>query len=608
MFARDLAQRLAPLPISACGHDAYERFSANPSLLAIAVVDDANAPVGMVTRSAFLLRYAETHGRALYQKRPITLVMNRAPLCVDENDTLLAVGEAIAAMGDAALPEGLIVTRAGAYAGVSDGLAVLQATLRRQQVIAARSQALSRELDRILSLQRRASDDLPGLMAAIVNAAADALGVARCSLWLMADDEGTLACAHLRNDGPKTLGIGDTLCAGAHPAYFDALRAARTMDVCDAMADPRTADLVESYLKPNHVASLLDASVWVGGALRGVLCCESVLERRTWTAEEASFVASLAEILALAFHAQALAAERGVLEARVSERTKALDAARLRAEEGNLAKSQFLANMSHELRTPLNAIIGYTEIVREDLGAGDAQQTADLDRVLNAASHLLHMINEVLDLSKIEAGRMEVAVQAFDVRTVIEDVVSAVRPMVLRQRCDLVVDVDPGIGGCVSDPVKLKQCLLNLLSNAAKFTQDGVVALRARVAADDGAALLAFDVIDTGIGIPPGKMARLFQPFVQADASITRAFGGTGLGLSITQRLAELLGGRVTLDSVVGLGSRFTLVVAHDLSRPAAPAAEGAAAPPLDLPSAIADVRRRAARAQQADGPARLTA
>jgi signal transduction histidine kinase len=238
-----------------------------------------------------------------------------------------------------------------------------------------------------------------------------------------------------------------------------------------------------------------------------------------------------------------------------------LDAARLTAEEANVAKSQFLATMSHELRTPLNAIIGYCEILREvaDDRGGDDQEVEDLNRIHAAAHRLLALINDVLDLSKIESGAMAAEIERVDLDGLIEEAAATVRPAAAANGTSLTIEKRNALGVAETDGFRLSQCLLNLLSNAAKFTRDGSIKLRTARETKDGADWLVFEVIDTGIGIAAEAQARLFEPFVQADASTTRAFGGTGLGLAITRRLARIMGGDVTVKSAPGRGSAFTL-------------------------------------------------
>ncbi|WP_135213085.1 ATP-binding protein [Vitreimonas flagellata] len=237
-----------------------------------------------------------------------------------------------------------------------------------------------------------------------------------------------------------------------------------------------------------------------------------------------------------------------------------LDTARVAAEEANIAKSQFLATMSHELRTPLNAIIGYGEMLMESADdRGDAADRGDLEKIHGAAHRLLAMINDVLDLSKIEAGGAALAIEAVNLNALAQEVVATVAPTAAANGNSISLDIPAQLGSADTDGFKLSQCLLNLMANAAKFTKHGQIKLRARREDSDGASWVVFEVLDTGIGISPEAQARLFQPFVQADASTTRAYGGTGLGLAITRRLARMMGGDVTLKSAPGQGSAFTL-------------------------------------------------
>ncbi|ANP46670.1 ATP-binding protein [Candidatus Viadribacter manganicus] len=235
-----------------------------------------------------------------------------------------------------------------------------------------------------------------------------------------------------------------------------------------------------------------------------------------------------------------------------------LEAARSTAEQANVAKSQFLATMSHELRTPLNAIIGYGEMLIENADErGDQQDRDDLTRIHGAAHRLLSMINDVLDLSKIEAGAAIVSADSVDLDAIIAETIATVKPAAAANGTVIQVETNGALSELETDGFKLSQCLLNLMSNAAKFTKDGQI----KLVAERDEHWVTFQVIDTGIGISPDAQTRLFQPFVQADATTTRAYGGTGLGLAITRRLARLLGGDVTLKSAVGQGSAFTLRV-----------------------------------------------
>ena len=230
------------------------------------------------------------------------------------------------------------------------------------------------------------------------------------------------------------------------------------------------------------------------------------------------------------------------------------------AEEANRAKSVFLANTSHELRTPLNAVIGYSELLEDETAAnGHTEYAEDLGRIKAAGRHLLDIITGILDLSKVEAGKMEVDIVPLKLADLIEQVGAAVEPLARRNGNSLSVDCDPAIGEIESDPVKLRQILINLLSNAVKFTSGGEIALRADAVTEDGGAWLKIGVRDTGIGIAADQFDSLFEAFTQADSSTTRRFGGTGLGLAISRRYCELLGGRIEVESRQGEGAVFTV-------------------------------------------------
>jgi signal transduction histidine kinase/CheY-like chemotaxis protein/GAF domain-containing protein len=239
-----------------------------------------------------------------------------------------------------------------------------------------------------------------------------------------------------------------------------------------------------------------------------------------------------------------------------------LAAAKEAAEEANRAKSEFLANMSHELRTPLSAVIGYSEMLQEEMeDGGHDDLLPDMRKIEANARHLLGLINDVLDLSKIEAERMETYVEDFAIDAIVRDVASTVESLVAAKENVLTLDLADDLGEARSDVTKLRQCLINLLSNAAKFTEGGRITLKAERGERDGESWLTFQVSDTGIGMSPDQQARLFERFTQADASTTRKFGGTGLGLSITQAFASMLGGDIKVASEEGRGTTFTISV-----------------------------------------------
>jgi PAS domain S-box len=273
----------------------------------------------------------------------------------------------------------------------------------------------------------------------------------------------------------------------------------------------------------------------------------------------------------------------------------ALLQAREAAEEANRTKSAFLANMSHELRTPMNAIIGYSEMLIEDAeDTGNEDAIPDLKKIHAAGKHLLGLINDVLDISKIEAGKMTLYLEDAPIPALVEEVASTIRPLVAKNNNTLVVEPAPDLGVLHADVTKVRQTLFNLLSNAAKFTHEGRITLRVFVAPRDGRDFVHFRVADTGIGMTKEQLGKLFQAFVQADASTTRKYGGTGLGLAISKKFCQLMGGDIVVESEPGKGTVFTASIPMHVEDPAK------SRPPF--PAGPADDGRGDANAPSTDG------
>ena len=247
----------------------------------------------------------------------------------------------------------------------------------------------------------------------------------------------------------------------------------------------------------------------------------------------------------------------GVLAAVVAREARRAIVGASQADNANLTKSRFLASMSHELRTPLNVIIGYSELVKDEMEDMDrAEHTNDLDRIRAAGHHLLSLVNNILDLSKIEADKLEIDYGPVDINALAADINTTVQPLVKRNQNQFKIEIDPDIARMTSDILRIKQCLLNLVGNAAKFTDNGEILLKIENGNPD---TVRFIVSDTGIGIASAQVSRLFQEFQQVATTTAQGYGGTGLGLAITRKLARLLGGDVTVESTPGEGSTFAL-------------------------------------------------
>ncbi|MEG4024132.1 MULTISPECIES: ATP-binding protein [unclassified Microcoleus] len=338
--------------------------------------------------------------------------------------------------------------------------------------------------------------------------------------------------------------------------------------------------------KPN--SSILNVAIRLGGQIVGILSLEHIGAPRQWALEERTFADSLANLVALAIEGferqraqEALSKAKAQLEMTVDQRTTqlttankllrieiaerkraeiALQEALHKAEAASRAKSTFLANMSHELRTPLNAIIGYSEMLQEEARESGLEDIIpDTQKIYNAGKHLLTLINDILDLSKIEAGRMELYLEKFDLSNLIEEVVATLHPLVEKNHNQLQVSCSENLGVMYADLTKVRQILFNLLSNALKFTEGGTVLLSATREPAGGSDWVYLQVSDTGIGMSAEQQQGLFQPFIQGDASTTRKYGGTGLGLAISRLFCQMMGGDIIVESQLDVGSTFTV-------------------------------------------------
>ncbi|MEG3897525.1 MULTISPECIES: HAMP domain-containing sensor histidine kinase [unclassified Microcoleus] len=332
-----------------------------------------------------------------------------------------------------------------------------------------------------------------------------------------------------------------------------------------------TLILVCSLLISAAIAAILAA--YTSGAIARPLEATTLIAQRV--TEESNF--DLQVPVTTSDEVGMLATSLNELIQRVAEYTEDLHEAKVAAEAANRSKSAFLANMSHELRTPLNAIINYSEMLQEDAqDSGSEDFLPDLEKIQTAGKHLLDMISDILDISKIEAGHVTLYLENFDVATMIEEVMTTAQPLVEKKGNALALKTKGELGTMYADQPKVRQILLNLLSNAAKFTEKGVITIgveriiieKSRSAKQNKnndfysgsnytSQVLMFRVSDTGIGMTDEQLEQIFKPFTQADASTTRKYGGTGLGLTISQRLCQILGGEISVESEDGKGSTF---------------------------------------------------
>lgn len=361
----------------------------------------------------------------------------------------------------------------------------------------------------------------------------------------------------------------------------------------DASKDTRF-DKATSILEQS-IRSSMCVPMRVRDKMIGVIYLDSLSVANHFAESELEFLAALASQSAIAIEnsrlylrleAEAKAREEELL-ALVEDRTKNLaltimemeksrkeaerqkeiaELAMASAEDANVAKSQFLANMSHELRTPLNAVIGYSEIMMEDSDIlSPAETLSDLKKIHSAAKHLLNIIDDILDLSKIESGRMEFYLENFEISKLVLEVASTIQPLAEKNGNDLEVHCPVEVGEMRADLTRLRQILYNLLSNACKFTEHGTIMLNVERESLSGVDWIVFRVSDTGIGMTLQQLRRLFQPFVQADATTTRKFGGTGLGLVISRKFCQIMGGDVVVESSEGKGSMFIVRLPADV-------------------------------------------
>jgi len=400
-----------------------------------------------------------------------------------------------------------------------------------------------------VTAQLASNHDLDSVLNLIIQQATELMGGRSGFIFKFDEDRGGLVVATMYGREPEWGSLfirpGESVSGRAFQERRVTWSDDRLNDPAALISDAESNRLVEAMALDWGVVGNVAAPIIIRNEVYGILQL-AFDHHRGFTDEDISLIQTLADSAAVAIN-----------NAQFIDQTQQ---AREDAEAANRTKSKFLANMSHELRTPLNAIIGYSEMLQEE--AADLENDdfgPDLERINGAGKHLLGLINDVLDISKIEAGAMDIYLETFPVAEMIQDVQATIQPLVAKNANSLKIDCPDSVGSIHSDVTKVKQGLFNLLSNASKFTEQGTISLKISRVTEEGADWVNFAVTDTGIGLTDEQMGGLFQAFAQAEASTSRRFGGTGLGLAITRHFCQMMGGEVFVESELGKGSTFTM-------------------------------------------------
>jgi signal transduction histidine kinase len=413
--------------------------------------------------------------------------------------------------------------------------------------VQARTRDLSESLQQqtatadVLKVISRSTFDLQRVLQTLLDSAATLCGAKHGMIFRYDGEICRAAAAH--NAPPEYLDLWQRtpIRAGRGTTAGRALLERRPVQIADVHADPEYEFTAAKNMM--KFRTVLAVPLLRDGVALGVI--------GLWKTEVAPFADKQIELLTTFADQAVIAIENVRLFDEIQDKSRQLA-------EASQHKSQFLANMSHELRTPLNAIIGVSEMLREDAEALK-QDTEPLDRVLGAARHLLALINDILDLSKIEAGRMELVLSSFALASLIADVVKTIEPLAAKNANKVAVHCAADIGTMHADQMRLRQALLNLMSNANKFTERGAISIDARQGQENSRDWVTIAVTDTGIGMTPEQMGKLFQEFSQASSTTASKYGGTGLGLAISRRFCQMMGGDITVESEPGRGSTFTI-------------------------------------------------
>jgi signal transduction histidine kinase/CheY-like chemotaxis protein/HPt (histidine-containing phosphotransfer) domain-containing protein len=420
-------------------------------------------------------------------------------------------------------------------------------------------------------------DNVQAAANILTEKAAYTLQVQRASIWLFSKDNSELRCISLFDVVTNQHSDGMVLHTADYPRYLETIKTEMRITAHDAQVDPATSEFTSGYLVPLGITSMLDAAISTETGLLGVICLEHTGKSRIWRPDEDSFTSALASLIAKVIaNSERKRAEDVLREAnrRLEETTSLAKDLASKAEMANIVKSEFLANMSHEVRTPMNAIIGFSGLLAEEHLTEEQKDYVNL--ISESSRQLLRLINDILDFSKMEAGKLDTEIIDCPLGQLLSSIESMMTPMAKEKGIEfMVIETNNLPANIRTDMVRLRQCIVNLISNAFKFTEKGHVHIKVSLENTDSSSNIRFDIEDTGIGIPQDRQKAIFEPFIQVDGSTTRKYGGTGLGLTITKQLIELLGGRINLTSEVGNGSVFSIVIPAGLDVTKQPLMEG---------------------------------
>lgn len=531
--------------------EATDPISEELIMLANDEVQRARDQIVQTSRSATALLVVAVLA-ALLLAGVIALVLNNS---VTRN--VIKLTKAAAALQAGNLEAQAYIDSADELGQLSDSFNAMADRLRSlisnlQDQVAQRTAQLESRVKQLATLNRitqavASALDLRVALETMAHEMVDLFDAGTCDIALLdaARTELTVFAEYSR-EGAETSSSGLVIPLEGYAASTEVIQSGKSVVVSQAQVSSLTQPIHE-LLRARRAECLMIVPLLVRREVIGTIGVDTTQAARRFTPAEVNLAETVAGQIASAIENARL----------FTEMEKAKDA----AESANRAKSTFLANISHELRTPLNAIIGYSEMLAEDFEGEEelGDFIPDLQKIRAAGKDLLELINSVLDLSKVEAGKMELFLETFDVAQLVQEVESTIKPLVDKNANTLVVNCVPDFGSMHADSAKIRQGLFNLLSNAARFTEGGTITLDVARETVDSVDWVIFDVSDTGIGMTPEQVGNLFQAFSQAESSTTHKFGGTGLGLVITRRFCRMMGGDVTVDSEYGVGTTFTI-------------------------------------------------